>query len=243
LSDVLRPSWKDALRRLRMQLDIFGEVNSRWNARVDCASAGARFAQREYVSYVLNVYDELAKLDAALGPAALARVYAAWPNLPRTAESLDAAARSEQGAAWLSYLHQARQIIDGYYPGVMPRRATLLAPEDSGAPGTVAPARQAPAAPSESSAHTAEVGSGTSAADHAAGAAAGLPATDHAADAAAGTATSVCAAETEWPAPVDGASAAVSAPGARSTRARTMSSPADGAAVAVATGVGAAEGA
>jgi hypothetical protein len=117
-AEVVRPAWKSPPAPAHAA-DIY-EVNRRWNARVDSAPEGRKFSLREYVSYVLNVYEELATLEAALGADEVARIEAAWPNLPRTSESLDAAAQSESGALWLGYLRRARQIVDHCYPGFNP---------------------------------------------------------------------------------------------------------------------------
>lgn len=133
-SEGLRPAWRHNLRRFHMHLDVYREVTTRWNARV-AARPAVRFTLQEFYSYVLNVYDRLAALDAALGDAELARVQAGWPMLPRPSADLEAlraedgAWRVQQGALpWLDYLTQARQIIDQFYPEIPPQPLRILEP-------------------------------------------------------------------------------------------------------------------
>lgn len=65
LAAVSHPRWLAPLRRLCMSLDLYGEVVTRWNARVD-AHPGVQFSLPEYFSYLLNVYSRLDLVSQAL---------------------------------------------------------------------------------------------------------------------------------------------------------------------------------
>src|SRR5687768_15148998 len=71
LEQVLRPHWNEKLRRLVFELDIYGEIVARWNARV-AALPQVRFVLPEYFAYVLNVYDRLDALAGELGEETMA---------------------------------------------------------------------------------------------------------------------------------------------------------------------------
>jgi hypothetical protein len=116
LADVLRPGWRGALQGLRMQLDVYGEVIARWNARVDASPPEKAYVLPELLAFVMNVYDRLAALDAAAGPEHLTRIVATWPNFPRAPLDLDVLDEPEGAPLWLRYFFQARQVIDGFYP-------------------------------------------------------------------------------------------------------------------------------
>jgi Fe-S-cluster containining protein len=131
LAEVVRPSWRRALQRLRMDLDVYGEVVARWNARVAGAPAGRSFALPELLAYVMDVYDRLAALDAGAGAAALAEIEASWPTVPRAPLGpavLDAPDAPDgrpggdevERAPWLRYFVRARRVIDSFYPEVPP---------------------------------------------------------------------------------------------------------------------------
>jgi Fe-S-cluster containining protein len=74
--DRQQPAWRVALLHQDLQFDLYAAVVARWNARVQAAAEGRRFALTEYLSYVLNVYDRIAALDAAVGEVALEQVRA-----------------------------------------------------------------------------------------------------------------------------------------------------------------------
>jgi hypothetical protein len=128
LAEVVRPSWRRALQRLRMDLDVYGEAVARWNARVAGAPAGRSFVLPELLAYVMDVYDRLAELDAAAGAEAMAEVEASWPTIPRA--PLDPAVLDAPDAPdspdelerppWLRYFVRARRVIDSFYPEVPP---------------------------------------------------------------------------------------------------------------------------
>ena len=128
LKEVTHPRWVVALRRLCLDLDVYGEIVSRWNARV-ATRPGVSFALPEFFSYLLNVYDRLASLDEALGPQVLAAVEASWPTFPRPAFDDPAALQSlaAEGAPWARYFIHARQTLDSFYPTIPPQAPTLRA--------------------------------------------------------------------------------------------------------------------
>jgi Fe-S-cluster containining protein len=99
------------VNRAEMQYDIYGEVVARWNARVEAAGPGREFGMTEYYSYLINVYEGLAGVDAALGPGELDRVVMSWRSLPRP---------EGPEPAWLAYVGRVRALVDGFYPDVPP---------------------------------------------------------------------------------------------------------------------------
>ena len=129
LPTVTHPRWATALRRLCMDLDVYGEVVTRWNARVD-AHTGYSFALQEYFSFLMNVYDRLDSLARDLGEEAMALVEATWPNFPRPAYDAPGAleALAATGSApWLHYFASARRLLDSFYPDVPPQPPALRA--------------------------------------------------------------------------------------------------------------------
>ena len=120
---VARPAWRAALQRQRMHFDVYHEVVARWNARV-AARPEARFLSREYFSYLLNVYDRLAALDAQMGAAAVAAVQESWPHLSGPRGDLSVLRQPGTDLPWLDYLEAVRPIVDCFYPEV-PRQALL----------------------------------------------------------------------------------------------------------------------
>ncbi|HEU5317665.1 MAG TPA: YkgJ family cysteine cluster protein [Chloroflexota bacterium] len=133
--EVRRPAWRRALQRQRLCFDVYRQVVLRWNARVS-HHPGARFAIPEYFTYLLNVYDGLARLDGDVGPDAMSRVEASWgvwPDAARAAAATGALSTPPlriESAPWLSYLHRVKEILDRFYPGVAPQPLTLPAPSD-----------------------------------------------------------------------------------------------------------------
>jgi hypothetical protein len=65
---------------------------------------------------VLNVYERIAALDAAIGPEGLTTVEASWPLLGGPRADV-APLRAEIGPQpWIDYLEAAREIVDSFYP-------------------------------------------------------------------------------------------------------------------------------
>jgi Fe-S-cluster containining protein len=99
------------VNRAEMQYDIYGEVVARWNARVEAAGPGREFGMTEYYSYLINVYEGLARIDDALGPDEVERVVMSWRMAPRP---------EDPESAWLDYVDRARALVDSFYPDVPP---------------------------------------------------------------------------------------------------------------------------
>jgi Fe-S-cluster containining protein len=134
LAAVLRPAWRSALQRLRLQWDIYGEVVARWNARVAAASTHRSFALPEFLSYLINVYDRLAALERELGEATMTEVEATWPNVPRAPLDPRLLAADAAALPWLGYFSRARQVIDTYYPDIPPQPPRMLATHEAQPP-------------------------------------------------------------------------------------------------------------
>jgi Fe-S-cluster containining protein len=118
-----QPRWSSAVRHQDMNADVYSEVVTRWNARVAAMPAGTQFTADDYVTYILNVYDALAKLDASFGEEAMAQVRSRWRGLKLDAsegETLPLPVRRGD-YPWLDYFAAARQIIDGFYPQIEPQ--------------------------------------------------------------------------------------------------------------------------
>jgi Fe-S-cluster containining protein len=110
-----RPRWREVVEQGAVEFDTYAEVVARWNARVG-ATPGHRFALGEYFGYLLSAYTQIAALDDALGPAALARVRSTWRSLPGAGA---AGAPSPAGEhPWLEYLERVAAIVRGFYPWV-----------------------------------------------------------------------------------------------------------------------------
>jgi Fe-S-cluster containining protein len=139
---VQRPAWRHALQRMRMHFDVYYEVVARWNARV-AAGPGAGLGLGQYYSYLINVYDRLAALDATVGQEQLVRIRDTWGVVPAPADTSEASGAPQASDAasgessgdsaaaaevsvpgdaypWLAYLSCARQIVDGFFPEVAP---------------------------------------------------------------------------------------------------------------------------
>jgi len=140
---VRRPAWRVALQRQRMHFDVYRQAVMRWNARVAAAPA-RRFASGEYFSYLLNVYDRLARLDGEVGEAELLRVRDSWGLLRRVGDP--APSRPADGSPrqvrvppgdypWVDYLLRVKAVIDGFFPEVERQPLRLPATEEVVAPG------------------------------------------------------------------------------------------------------------
>jgi Fe-S-cluster containining protein len=147
LAELSRSHWQVSLRRLCLQLDVFSEVVTRWNARV-AVHPRHQFALPEFFSYLLNVYDRLDEVRQSLGQDAMAAVEATWPTFPRQRFDEPADFAAHQGAPWFDYYVRARQAIDSIYPHVPPQPPSLRPttgdgdrlPENAGSASGAAPA-------------------------------------------------------------------------------------------------------
>src|SRR5688500_315363 len=149
LAEVTHPRWAVALRRLCMVLDIYGEMVTRWNARV-AAHPGYSFALLEFFSFLMNFYDRLDGLSREIGAEGMTLVEATWPNFPRPAYdepgALEALAATGN-VPWLRYFAGARRLLDSFYPDVPPQapalRATPIIAADSALPPMESPSDEA----------------------------------------------------------------------------------------------------
>jgi Fe-S-cluster containining protein len=58
-----QPSWRTAWDSLREQFDIYRQVVNAWNAQV-AQQPGREFSMRQYLAYIVGVYDKLATARA-----------------------------------------------------------------------------------------------------------------------------------------------------------------------------------
>jgi Fe-S-cluster containining protein len=107
-----RPSWSTAMQRRRMHFDIYHLVVARWNAHLP--PAGTRDPHRlgDYLAYLLNVYDRLARLADGLGEDRVGAIERFWGT--------DPGSESGAGAGWLNYAAEVREIVNAFYPAVPP---------------------------------------------------------------------------------------------------------------------------
>jgi len=135
---VRRPAWRAALQRQRMHFDIYRQAVMRWNARV-IAAPGRQFSVAEYFSYLLNVYDRLARLDGEMDEDELLRVRDGWGLLRRTGASgesrpADGSPRQVRVPAgefpWVDYLLRVKAMVDGFFPEVESQPLRLPATEE-----------------------------------------------------------------------------------------------------------------
>jgi Fe-S-cluster containining protein len=121
--EIERPSWRDSLTRQHIHFDVYCEVVARWNAHV--AASNKQFDLDDYLGYLMNVYDRLSVLDEEMGEDEIARVQIEWPGLPR--ESLDGPLNTLRSQfPWLDYLLRAREVIDSFFPDVLPQPLLAL---------------------------------------------------------------------------------------------------------------------
>jgi Fe-S-cluster containining protein len=141
MTEVQRPHWRTKLTLLCFHLDIYGEVVSRWNARV-AAYPQADFVLMEYLSYLQNVYDKLHALGEALGPEVMEVVEASWPTFPRPALDEETVTKFADSVPWLGYFARARRVIDSFYKEIPSQPPSMRATGE-------ATASELPAAPPE----------------------------------------------------------------------------------------------
>jgi Fe-S-cluster containining protein len=126
-----RASWRRNVQRTELCFDVYLEVLNRWNTRVKRA-AGRSFHYREFYSYLLNVYDRLAALDATMSPAVLERIADTWAIFPGPDANLPDLRPQTEAHPWVDYLYRVREIVDTFYPEIPPlpfHEAVTEAPE------------------------------------------------------------------------------------------------------------------
>ena len=123
--EVARPSWRTHLQRAHLDFDLYHEVVARWNARV-AARTHLTFGLPDYYSYLLNVYDRLAALNATLGDPALDRAVADWPTPPRQGLGKHERPADPATRPWLAYFLQVQAIIDSFYPDLPSQPSAAL---------------------------------------------------------------------------------------------------------------------
>lgn len=141
-SEVQRPHFRLANNRIYMYADVYHEVVARWNARAARVwerLPDHRFTTAEYFSYVLNVYDRLDNLDAALGPAVMQTLAEEWPTPPRSGIGKAWSQLQTGELPWLDYLLGCRQIIDTFYPDIEAQPLVALRDINEGADTSPSP--------------------------------------------------------------------------------------------------------
>jgi hypothetical protein len=73
----------------------------------------AQSSVTEYLDYLLNVYAELAALDATIPAAELEDLSLQWRSAPKNLEV-------PEPPRWLQYFRDARAVIDGFFPTLAP---------------------------------------------------------------------------------------------------------------------------
>jgi Fe-S-cluster containining protein len=116
-TELSRRPWRRAVRRVMFQFDLYAEVVAHWNARVDAAPPDRAFGLGEYYSFLINVYERVAALDAELDDDALAQVELTWGFVPDPEHSK---IRLED-LLWPEYHARFRAIVEGFYPDIPPR--------------------------------------------------------------------------------------------------------------------------
>ncbi len=113
-----RPAWRVALQRHLMDLELYADVVERWNAHVAETRPGTVLTTHEYFSYVLNVYDEFARIETAFGEQRMAAVEATWGIRPKPAAGERTVHVLEGQYPWLDYWVRAQEALARFYPDV-----------------------------------------------------------------------------------------------------------------------------
>ena len=114
--ETRKPEWENQLRRLARYRDTYVEVVNRWNAWIESKPNQSR-PPEHFVAYVLQVYEQLAALDASIGDETLATIEQTWATLAANAPS---AGGHRDEPAWIAYLRRARGVIDRFFPELPP---------------------------------------------------------------------------------------------------------------------------
>jgi hypothetical protein len=125
------PSSRRQLQRLGMEQDLHAEVVARWNAWVDAGLR--RVALRDYLDYLMAVYERLDRaLEASFG-SALQDIVDGWPGLPRAVTSAGQLEGQRDRAPWVRCFLAARSIIDSFFPELPAQPYALRAAAERGA--------------------------------------------------------------------------------------------------------------
>jgi hypothetical protein len=108
-----------------MEFDIYSEIVKRWNALV-ISSPDQSFTLSEYLSYLMNVYAALDRLEESTPGEELALTRRTWPLPPRAGARLEELRICRGDLPWLDYLVRARTVIDCFYPQIPPQ--SILVP-------------------------------------------------------------------------------------------------------------------
>ena len=111
---LAQPSWTAALLWQRMHLDIYHLVVARWNLRMAARGDGARASLGEYLSYLLNIYESLDRLERSVGAAHLAEVSRCW-RLGKGASG-----NNDDDVTWAEYAVTVQEVVQAFSPGLSP---------------------------------------------------------------------------------------------------------------------------
>jgi Fe-S-cluster containining protein len=107
-----RATWLAAQRRITMQSDIYSEVVQHWNKLIEEAPSGVCFVPAAYLTYIIDVYNNLAELKRSIGVAQVTEIATRWPvrvAMDRACPVVDTHMRDE-------YVALVRNRIKAYYP-------------------------------------------------------------------------------------------------------------------------------
>jgi Fe-S-cluster containining protein len=107
---LAHPSWTVGLQQQRMHQDIYHLVVARWNLQLAARGAAATANLGEYLSYLLNVYERLDRLEQAVGAAELAEVARCWRF------GAGPSGNAQDDATWSRYAASVREVVDTFYP-------------------------------------------------------------------------------------------------------------------------------
>lgn len=121
LSEQQKTEWHRWVNHGRMQFDIYAEVLSRWNARVDAAAETAYFSILNFLAYLLNAYDRIERVVERLDTAEMDEIVATWPRSPRLDDFMSIARSARETPLWLRHLDAVRDIVGSFYPELPPQ--------------------------------------------------------------------------------------------------------------------------
>lgn len=115
-AELTKQTWRRAVVRTTMHFDLYSEVVARWNARVQ-ARAGQQFSLTEFYSFLINLYERVAAMDALIDEKTTARLELTWGYVPDPERSK----LRLSDLIWPDYLATFRGILDGFYPEIPPQ--------------------------------------------------------------------------------------------------------------------------